>query len=169
METGQIYPETAAILLDKDEALLVDVRTPEEFSDLHAAPALNIPLDQLDEAEIDSLVQGKKLCIICQNGTRGLQAVRTLERFGFRPENVVGGTAAWQAAGLPVVAGHKAITNEARARVFVGVLTVAASIAATTTSPTFIVIPLIVGTVLTFTGLFPKGEKETKLTGPSSS
>lgn len=160
MGTGQIYPETAAMLLDKDEALLVDVRTPEEFSDLHAAPALNIPLDQLDGAEIDALAQGKKLCIICQNGTRGVQAVRTLEGFGFRPENVVGGTSAWQAAGLPVVVGHKIISSEARVRVSVGLLTIMASVAAVTTSPIFIVIPLIVGTGLTFAGLFSKGDTE---------
>ena len=152
MNSAEIFPETAAMLLDKGEALLVDVRNPAEFSSLHAAPAMTIPLEQLDRAEIDALVQGKKLCIICQNGTQGVLAVEGLRKFGFQAENVVGGTCAWRAAGLPVVVGRQSVSVERQVRVCAGILTVLGSLASFFQSSEFIAVPLFIGCGLIFTG-----------------
>ena len=88
---------------------LIDVRSPDEYRDLHADLAMNIPLNRLDPARVRRLCQdGQPLYIIGRQETRGRQAYERLLASGC--DNVVqveGGTEAWEQAGLPVVRGKK--------------------------------------------------------------
>lgn len=85
-------------------AVVVDVRTPEEFASGHVPGAVNIPVDQL-EARIGELDahRSAELYLICRSGGRSARAQAQLAAAGFaRPINVAGGTLAWTAAGHPV-------------------------------------------------------------------
>jgi rhodanese-related sulfurtransferase len=97
--------EVAALKADLDRGaapVLVDVRTPEEFGAGHVSEARNIPMDAL-EARIGELgAPGTEVYVICQSGGRSAAASRTLAARGYRAVNVLGGTAAWRAAGYPV-------------------------------------------------------------------
>jgi phage shock protein E len=65
-------------------ALIVDVRTPTEFSGGHYEGAINIPLSELT-AQLDQLGTDKSRPVIlyCHSGARSVSAKRTLEQAGF--------------------------------------------------------------------------------------
>jgi phage shock protein E len=76
-------------------ALLLDVRTPPEFSQGHVAAARNIPVADL-AARADTL--GKKdqaIVVYCQSGARSGQAVKILERSGFTSVHNLGAIGRW--------------------------------------------------------------------------
>lgn len=111
------------------EALdLIDVRTPVEFREVHVDFARNVPLDRLDPQEIRrerANTADRPLYVICRSGSRGKQACETLQNAGLGTVvNVEGGTAAWEAAGLPVIRGPKGISLERQVRIAAGLLVI---------------------------------------------
>jgi rhodanese-related sulfurtransferase len=105
---------------------LIDVRTPVEFREIHAEAARNLPLDNLDPSAVS---QGKNgaahvtVYFICRTGSRARQACERLQAAGFpHVATVEGGTQAWEAAGLPVTRGKKAISLERQVRIAAGLL-----------------------------------------------
>lgn len=91
--------------LDAGEKLfLLDVRTPEEFSqDGHVAQAVLIPLDQL-KTRLGELPADTPIACICRSGNRSTTACTDLVAQGYEATNVTGGMISWKASGLPVVA-----------------------------------------------------------------
>lgn len=98
---------TEAIRTMNQGAVLVDVRTPNQFKDGHIAGARNVPGDQIaDGAKALEKLAGKTLILYCDNGAAGGAAVRTLARAGFRNVfSLRGGLAAWRQENLPLVKG----------------------------------------------------------------
>jgi len=86
-----------------DGAILVDVRTSQEFNAGHAPIARHIPLDSLDR-KITSLGSGSTVVTICKSGMRSAQAARMLSSHGLTVASVKGGMFAWQRSGARVVA-----------------------------------------------------------------
>ncbi len=88
---------------------LIDVRTPEEFRELHAAGARNIPLDTLDPQQLlidERRATNEPIYFICHLGGRSAHACMMLIAAGYEHVvNVSGGTDAWLEAGLPVEQG----------------------------------------------------------------
>jgi phage shock protein E len=88
--------------LAQDEVIL-DVRRPEEFAEVHIANALNIPVDQVAE-RIDELKKYKKVYIHCKRGGRAKTAFETLKNLGL--SNLIciddAGMDAWIEKGYPV-------------------------------------------------------------------
>ncbi len=88
---------------------LIDVRTPQEFAELHAARARNAPLDSFKpKAILKSRVTSAEepMYFICAVGARSAWACEAMMAAGY--ENVVnveGGTQAWYLAGLPTEQG----------------------------------------------------------------
>lgn len=72
-------------------ALILDVRTPAEFREGHAAGAMNIPLEALP-VELKHLDKRKPIVTCCRSGARSASATALLLRNGFMAHN--GGT--WQ-------------------------------------------------------------------------
>ncbi len=86
--------------LVSEGAVLLDVRTPEEFASRHVDGAVNIPFDQVEErkAEIDKLTGGdanKPIVVYCQAGGRASQAKETLVRAGHTKVTNLGGISNW--------------------------------------------------------------------------
>lgn len=79
-------------------AHLVDVREMNEWRNGHAAGAIHLPLSNFRAEDVP---KGMVL-IICAAGSRSLKAAEMLAARGRAVSNVVGGTLAWQAAGLPM-------------------------------------------------------------------
>ena len=99
-----ISPRSAYGLLQNDpKVVLLDVRTPQEFSEGHIAEATLIPVQELSQ-NISMLegVKDKKIIVYCHSGTRSIAASRILVENGFVPLNVTGGITAWKADGLSV-------------------------------------------------------------------
>ena len=90
----EIIGAEALRMIEAGEATLIDVRTPVEFSSLHALPAKNLPINLLTKERLEEIAQLKKIIFICQSGGRGKKAVELATGFGFSPSNVSGGTLA---------------------------------------------------------------------------
>jgi len=76
--------------LDKDDYILVDVRTENEYKKGHVNGAINIPVDELRE-RLHELDRSKTIVVYCRVGYRGYIADRILSQNGFRVLNITGG------------------------------------------------------------------------------
>lgn len=102
----ELSPAEAAPLLAQG-ALLVDVREPDEYTEIHAQGAQLLPLSEL-ETRYQELPQGRPLLLICRSGARSARAAEWLEARGYSDvTNVTGGTLGWQEAGLPTAGGQQ--------------------------------------------------------------
>lgn len=81
--------------IDTEKALLLDVRTKDEFEGGTIPGAKNIPLDNLRE-NLSSLPKDKEIYIFCQIGLRGYIASRILTQNGFENKNLSGGYRLWK-------------------------------------------------------------------------
>lgn len=83
-------------------AMLVDVRTAQEFAEGHVPGAVNIPLDELPK-RVSELEAHKDagLYVVCRSGGRSASAASMLAGRGFQANNVEGGTLAWTGSGRP--------------------------------------------------------------------
>lgn len=76
-------------------AVLLDVRTPEEYSEGHVPGSKNVPLQMIDK--VTSVVDNKEtpLYVYCYSGSRSSQAVSELERMGYIDVNNIGGISSY--------------------------------------------------------------------------
>ena len=91
-------------LVNGQNALLLDVREPAEFSSGHLPKAINVPLSQLAGrgGELGKYA-GRPVVVYCQAGGRSRRAAGALSKLGFKDvHNLAGGIQAWKQAGLPV-------------------------------------------------------------------
>ena len=136
---------------------LIDVRTPVEFREVHARIATNVPLDQLNPQQLISARNGNAqmpLYVICLSGSRGVKACEQFIAAGFdNVVNVDGGTQAWEAAGLPVHRGKKAVSLERQVRIVAGVLVCLGAALGYFVHPAWIGLAAFVGAGLTFAGI----------------
>ncbi len=84
--------------------VLLDVREPDEFVEVHAQGARLLPLSELTE-RVSEVPVGQPLLIICRSGARSARAAAWLNDRGADATNVGGGTLAWVEAGLPTATG----------------------------------------------------------------
>jgi rhodanese-related sulfurtransferase len=156
MSVNSITPQRLHELITKgDPAELIDVRTPVEFREVHVTIARNIPLTELDAKKIAATRSNEKtLYVICKSGGRGRQACEQLIAAGHSNiVNVDGGTQAWDAAGLPVIRGKKAMSLERQVRIAAGSLVLAGAVLSQLVHPWWIGLSGFVGAGLIFAGI----------------
>jgi len=102
-----LLPQQATLLINHENALVLDVREDNEYTQGHILNSLHIPVSQLS-ARIDKLEKYRNRPIIasCRSGSRSGQACRMLKKNGFeRVHNLKGGIMAWENASLPLTKG----------------------------------------------------------------
>jgi rhodanese-related sulfurtransferase len=102
-----VSPNQAAEMFNKKQAIIVDVREPDERSEQHIKGTLFIPLAQL-ESRIGELAKYKNSTIImqCRSGRRSNIAGASLIKAGFKKVlNLHGGILAWDKQGLATIKG----------------------------------------------------------------
>lgn len=152
---GTISPQELQKHLGSDPTLLlIDVRTPAEFSQVHVPQARNVPLGNNLAGEFSSDKE-KPLFLLCHSGGRATKAAEQLSSAGFtHPLVVEGGTEAWIAAGLPVTrGGGKVISLERQVRIVAGGLVVIGVLLGCFVNQRFYLLPGFVGAGLVFAGI----------------
>lgn len=102
-----VSPAEAVLLINRENAIVLDVREEGEFAAGHIPDAKNIPLSKLAE-RINELrkFQQKPVVVNCQGGVRSANACGQLKKAGFTTlYNLRGGLGAWNEAKLPVAKG----------------------------------------------------------------
>lgn len=92
-------------LINRNHALVLDVREDTEFASGHIVDAKHIPLAKLAERlnELNKY-KDKPILVNCQRGLRSAKACEILRKAEFKQvNNLQGGLEAWLAAKLPVV------------------------------------------------------------------
>lgn len=99
-----VSPARATQLINREDALVVDVREANEYAAGHLLNARHIPLGELDKrlGELEKF-KDKPIILNCQSGSRSASACGVLRKAGFtQVHNLEGGIAAWEQAGMPV-------------------------------------------------------------------
>lgn len=94
--TTKISPAEAKELLQKQQAVLIDVRTKEEFKSGHITKSVNIPLNLLTTM-IQSKYpdKNKHIIVICHSGARSREAYFALQDLGYTKVSDLGGIISW--------------------------------------------------------------------------
>lgn len=71
--------------------LLIDVRTPEEFSREHAEGAINLPLDEIQNGILPDVNKDEVIKLYCRSGGRASVAENILRKNGFINLDNLGG------------------------------------------------------------------------------
>lgn len=107
------FQETEALnavqMINHNDALLLDVREDNEFSEGHILNARHIPLGALQKrlGELEQF-KAKPILVYCRSGHRSASACGALRKQGYENvTNLKGGIMAWQSAGLPVSKGNE--------------------------------------------------------------
>jgi rhodanese-related sulfurtransferase len=101
---GGLTAQGAVQLINRERAVVVDVREPDEFAAGHVTGAKNVPLDQL-ETKLAGTVKNKSLplLLMCASGARAQRAVATARKLGYEQAQAIsGGLKSWKDANLPV-------------------------------------------------------------------
>ncbi|WP_035606497.1 rhodanese-like domain-containing protein [Haloferula sp. BvORR071] len=154
-----ISPTNLKSLLDEDSSLVViDVRTPLEFDEVHVPQARNLPLggftpkQLIDKGELPGT---EPIYILCQSGARAQKAADQFAAAGYENAIVVsGGTQAWVAANLPVTRGEsKVISLERQVCIAAGSLVLTGVLLGWFVHRGFFGLSAFVGTGLIFAGI----------------
>jgi rhodanese-related sulfurtransferase len=91
-------------MLNKEEAVLVDLREAKEFNEGHIAGSLHIPqaklagrMSELDKYKSKTIVLADKL------GSHAGAVGKNLRKVGFQVNRLQGGVSEWSSQGLPLV------------------------------------------------------------------
>lgn len=104
---GQVADaEVLRRLAAKETTVIVDVRTPQEYSEGHIDKTVNIPLPLLSDS-IEVLKKYENVVLICRSGGRASRAKKQLEESGFT--NVYNG-GGWQS--LKAILEEKIVVDE---------------------------------------------------------
>ena len=78
-----------------ENAVLLDVRTPEEYRGGHIPGSINVPLQSIEDVE--DVVENKEvpLFVYCHSGARSRQATAQLQHMGYSNVKNIGGIAAY--------------------------------------------------------------------------
>lgn len=72
-------------------AILLDVRTEEEYSETHIDGSTNLPLQKIEMATSIITDKNKPLFVYCRSGVRSAKAVAILKKMGYTNVNDIGG------------------------------------------------------------------------------
>ncbi len=83
-------------------AFFLDVRSQDEWTQMHIAKSVLIPLDQLS-GHLNEVPKDQDVVVVCRSGVRSKEGMTILRSAGYtRAVCMTGGLLAWKAAGYPL-------------------------------------------------------------------
>lgn len=154
MSAKVITPQELKTLLDKGEAVLIDVREPGEYKDKSIPGALNVPLGNLDPEALKGL-EGKTIVVHCQAGNRSAKAAEKLGACKLEICDLKGGIQNWENSGMNVCKDAKCarLPLMRQVQLTIGLFVIAGCLLTYFVNPSFLIIPFIMGLGLTNAGL----------------
>lgn len=101
----EIGTHEATMLMNKDDAIVVDIRPPADFKKGHILGAKQLKSEQITKADFTSLEKhkGKPIIVVCAMGMTAKKTASSMLKSGFDNVSVLkGGMNTWQGASLPV-------------------------------------------------------------------
>ena len=150
----QIKATAAKTLLGRGDAVLIEVREPDEHARERIEGARLAPLSRFDPASLED-ERGKIAVFHCNSGNRTAQAADRLLSAGFAEAyQLEGGLQGWKSAGLPGVADRKApLPIMRQVQIAAGSLVLLGIVLAVLVSPWFMALSAFVGAGLIVAGV----------------
>lgn len=124
--TKNITASQALEWLKTGEAILVDVREPDEFKNCHIPFASSLPLNKLDDViSVLEIAPTRKIIFQCLKGARGEKACAVVKNNNIIKNdifNMEGGINSWADAGFPLVKSGVGISIFRQVQMIVGAL-----------------------------------------------
>ncbi|HEX5790609.1 MAG TPA: rhodanese-like domain-containing protein [Luteolibacter sp.] len=142
-------------LQSAERPVLIDVRTPAEFAEVHIAGAHSLPLGRLSADQALALLgQAPRGVFVCLSGKRSGQACEKLQQIAAgRFATLEGGLETWQRLGLPVEKGATGrLPIMRQVQLIAGSLVLTGSLLALFVDIRWAWLPAMVGTGLTLAG-----------------
>jgi rhodanese-related sulfurtransferase len=101
---AEVGPSEAVTLINRKDAVVLDVREQGEFARGHITNARHVPEKELAERvkELEK-IKTKPVIVSCASGRRATAVAETLRKQGFADVVALrGGISAWQQAGMPL-------------------------------------------------------------------
>ncbi|HSX88938.1 MAG TPA: rhodanese-like domain-containing protein [Pseudomonas sp.] len=91
-------------LINRDEAVVLDIRAQKDFSTGHIVGALHIPFEKIAArmAELDKH-KSKTIIVVDAMGQHAGAVARDLKKAGYNAAKLAGGIASWRGDNLPLV------------------------------------------------------------------
>jgi rhodanese-related sulfurtransferase len=100
---NRVTPQLATQLVNKENAVIIDIRDASAFNKGHIAQAVNIPASELASKNLTAYLE-TPVILVCNTGTTVTTITDKLKQHGLTKLYFLqGGIAAWQAANLPLV------------------------------------------------------------------
>jgi rhodanese-related sulfurtransferase len=155
---SEVDPKIAAEWARAGQAVIVDVREPDEHASERIDGARLVPLSGF-QAERLRGVGNKRIVLHCRGGKRSGDAMRMsagLQGEGYEVFSLAGGIEGWKAAGLEVVrpAGKRGagISVMRQVQMVIGVVVVGGTAAGYWVDPRWLILPAFMGCGLMFAG-----------------
>lgn len=100
-----VSPQLATQLINRENALVLDVRPASEFGEGHITGALNIPFERFQDRvrELDKH-KARIIILVCKMGQHSGSIAKQLRQHGFEDiRRLSGGISSWTAEQLPLV------------------------------------------------------------------
>lgn len=158
-ETRQTVPvaevdaATARRWLESGEAVLIDVREPDEHAREHVRGSILMPLSRFDPAALAPF-RGRRIVVHCRSGRRSAEAIRLAGDASPGLVNLSGGIEAWKSAGQPVETNPRAarISVMRQVQIVVGVGVAMGVSLGAFVDPLWLILPAFFGLGLAFAG-----------------
>ncbi len=100
-----VGPQQAVMLINRSDAIVVDVREKKEFESGHIVDAINIPLAKLDQRITELKKQRQKpVIVVCKLGQHSAEAAKKIQAAGHAEVfKLSGGITEWKAQSMPLV------------------------------------------------------------------
>lgn len=104
----RLAPAALTALVNREDALVVDVRAAADFEKGHIPGAKHLPLAQVEpDQKLLASAQARPVVLVCKSGQGAEGAAGKLRKAGFARVYVLeGGIDGWQQAGLPLARGR---------------------------------------------------------------
>lgn len=99
-----IAAQDAIMMINKQNAIIVDVRPADEYKKGHIVNAKNIPVSQIDKGAFSEIEKHKEspIIVVCASGDRSSSAASKLVKAGFtQVNNLLSGMNGWASEKLP--------------------------------------------------------------------
>jgi rhodanese-related sulfurtransferase len=153
----EIMPRTVKKLLDKNEAVLFDVRDHSEYDSEHIEGAIPHSLKTLNAQEIQRISNGKKIIFHCASGKRAGMACKTfIKETGLDASLLKGSMREWKKSGLPTKLGVKKIPVEQQVMTIEGLFILIGLLLGLTISLYWLLLDAIIGAGILYAGISGK-------------
>lgn len=106
----EISPAELTQFINRDEGVVIDIRSNDEFKQGHITGALHVSTSEIKSGSVPNLEKYKSspITVVCKTGTTAVESANLLAKAGFEKVYLLkGGLLSWSDAKMPLVRGKK--------------------------------------------------------------